>query len=87
LRNAAIPIVTFVALQFGVLLSGAVVTETVFAWPGIGRIVIEAINTRDYPVLQAAVLVSAFLILILNLLVDLLYAWLDPRIAFSSTSG
>jgi peptide/nickel transport system permease protein len=81
LRNAAIPIVTFLALQFGVLLSGAVVTETVFAWPGIGRIVIDAINTRDYPVLQAAVLVSAFLILVLNLLVDLLYAWLDPRIA------
>lgn len=87
LRNAAIPIVTFLALQFGVLLSGAVVTETVFAWPGIGRIVIDAINTRDYPVLQAAVLVSAFLILLLNLLVDLLYAWLDPRIALGSNSG
>lgn len=86
LRNAAIPIVTFLALQFGVLLSGAVVTETVFAWPGIGRIVIDAINTRDYPVLQAAVLVSAFLILLLNLLVDLLYAWLDPRIAINSAS-
>lgn len=81
LRNASIPIVTFLALQFGVLLSGAVVTETVFAWPGIGRIVIDAINTRDYPVLQAAVIVSAFLILFLNLLVDLFYAWLDPRVA------
>jgi peptide/nickel transport system permease protein len=80
LRNAAIPVVTFMALQFGVLLSGAVVTETVFAWPGIGLLVVDAISTRDYPVIQATVLVTAFLILLLNLAVDLLYGWLDPRI-------
>jgi peptide/nickel transport system permease protein len=80
LRNAAIPVVTFMALQFGVLLSGAVVTETVFAWPGIGLLVVDAISTRDYPVIQATVLVTAFLILLLNLTVDLLYGWLDPRI-------
>lgn len=80
LRNASIPVVTFMALQFGVLLSGAVVTETVFAWPGIGLLVVDAISTRDYPVIQAAVLVTAFLILLLNLAVDLLYGWLDPRI-------
>jgi ABC-type dipeptide/oligopeptide/nickel transport system permease component len=70
------------ALQFGVLLSGAVVTETVFAWPGVGLIVVDAINARDYPVVQAAVLVTAMLILLLNLLVDLLYSWLDPRIRY-----
>jgi peptide/nickel transport system permease protein len=80
LRNAAIPIVTFMALQFGVLLSGAVVTETVFAWPGIGLLVVDAISARDYPVIQATVLVTAFLILLLNLAVDLVYGWLDPRI-------
>lgn len=80
LRNAAIPIVTFMALQFGVLLSGAVVTETVFAWPGIGLLVVDAISARDYPVIQATVLVTAFLILLLNLVVDLVYGWLDPRI-------
>jgi peptide/nickel transport system permease protein len=80
LRNAAIPVVTFMALQFGVLLSGAVVTETVFAWPGIGLLVVDAISARDYPVIQATVLVTAFLILLLNLAVDLLYGWLDPRI-------
>jgi len=82
LRNAAIPIVTYMALQFGVLLSGAVVTETVFAWPGVGLIVVDAINARDYPVVQAAVMVTAMLILVLNLLVDLLYSWLDPRIRY-----
>ncbi|GGC66499.1 glutathione ABC transporter permease [Siccirubricoccus deserti] len=82
LRNAAIPIVTYMALQFGVLLSGAVVTETVFAWPGVGLIVVDAINARDYPVVQAAVMVTAMLILLLNLLVDLLYSWLDPRIRY-----
>jgi peptide/nickel transport system permease protein len=82
LRNAAIPIVTYMALQFGVLLSGAVVTETVFAWPGVGLIVVDAINGRDYPVVQAAVMVTAMLILLLNLLVDLLYSWLDPRIRY-----
>lgn len=82
LRNAAIPIVTYMALQFGVLLSGAVVTETVFAWPGIGMIVVDAINGRDYPVVQAAVMVTAMFILLLNLVVDLIYSWLDPRIRY-----
>ena len=82
LKNAAIPIITYMALQFGVLLSGAVVTEQVFAWPGLGQVVVEAINTRDYPVIQAAVLVTAFLFLLINLAVDLLYSWLDPRIRY-----
>ena len=82
LRNASIPIVTYMALQFGVMLSGAVVTERVFAWPGIGQTVVDAINMRDYPVIQAAVMVTALLFLLLNLLVDLLYSWLDPRIRY-----
>jgi peptide/nickel transport system permease protein len=82
LRNAAIPIITYMALQFGVLLSGAVVTEQVFAWPGIGQTVVAAINMRDYPVIQAAVMVTAILFLLLNLAVDLLYSWLDPRIRY-----
>ena len=82
LKNAAIPIITYMALQFGVLLSGAVVTERVFAWPGLGQLVVDAINTRDYPVVQAAVLVTALLFLLINLAVDLLYSWLDPRIRY-----
>ncbi|MCB1745365.1 MAG: ABC transporter permease, partial [Gammaproteobacteria bacterium] len=82
LRNASIPIITYMALQFGVMLSGAVVTERVFAWPGIGQTVVDAINMRDYPVIQAAVMVTALLFLLLNLLVDLLYSWLDPRIRY-----
>lgn len=82
LKNAAIPIITYMALQFGVLLSGAVVTERVFAWPGLGQMVVEAINSRDYPVVQAAVLVASLLFLLINLAVDLIYSWLDPRIRY-----
>ena len=82
LKNAAIPILTYMALQFGVLLSGAVVTERVFAWPGLGQLVVDAINGRDYPVVQAAVLIAALLFLLINLAVDLLYSWLDPRIRY-----
>ncbi|MFN4089562.1 MAG: ABC transporter permease [Alphaproteobacteria bacterium] len=82
LKNAAIPIITYMALQFGVLLSGAVVTERVFAWPGLGQLVVDAINSRDYPVVQAAVLVAALLFLLINLVVDLIYSWLDPRIRY-----
>jgi ABC-type dipeptide/oligopeptide/nickel transport system permease component len=82
LKNAAIPIVTYMALQFGVLLSGAVVTERVFAWPGIGSLTVDAILERDYPVVQAAVLVAAMLFLLINFATDLLYSWLDPRIRY-----
>jgi ABC-type dipeptide/oligopeptide/nickel transport system permease component len=80
LKNAAIPIVTITGLQFGTLLGGAVVTETVFAWPGIGRLAIQSIYNRDYPVVQAAVFLSAVLFIVLNLLIDLIYGALDPRI-------
>ena len=80
LRNASLPIITFLGLQFGVLLGGAVVTERVFAWPGIGQVMVEAIFTRDYPVIQAGVLVTAFCFMLINLLVDILATLLDPRV-------
>ena len=79
LRNAIIPVVTVVGLQMGALLSGAIVVETVFAWPGIGRLAVQAVSWRDYPVVQAVVLLSASLFVTLNLIVDLLYRLIDPR--------
>jgi peptide/nickel transport system permease protein len=83
LRNALVPIVTIIGLQFGTLLGGAVLTETVFAWPGIGRLLIEAISFRDYPVIQGTVLFIAVGFVLVNLLVDVLYAYLDPRIRYN----
>jgi peptide/nickel transport system permease protein len=80
LRNAAIPIVTITGLQFGTLLGGAVVTETVFAWPGIGRLAIQSIYNRDYPVVQCVVFLSALLFIVINLTVELIYGVLDPRV-------
>ncbi len=80
LRNAAIPVVTTLALDFGVLLGGAVVTETIFAWPGLGRLIVQAIMLRDYPVVQAGVLYLSVAFVVLNSGVDALYAVLDPRI-------
>ena len=82
LKNALIPVVTVVGLQYGFLLGGAVVTETIFAWPGVGRLAMTAILQRDYPVVQGCVLLVAVLFVLVNLLVDLLYGWLDPRIRF-----
>jgi peptide/nickel transport system permease protein len=79
LKNAAIPIVTITGLQFGSLLGGAVVTETVFAWPGIGRLAIQSIYNRDYPVVQCTVFLAALMFIVINLLIDLLYGLLDPR--------
>lgn len=83
LRNALIPIVTVIGLQFGTLLGGAVLTETVFAWPGLGRLLVDAIGYRDYPVIQGAVLVITGGFVFVNLLVDVLYAFLDPRIRYA----
>jgi peptide/nickel transport system permease protein len=80
LKNAAVPVVTLIGLQFGTLLGGAVVTETIFAWPGVGRLAVQSIFVRDYPVVQAGVLVLALSFVALNLFVDLLYGALDPRI-------
>jgi len=84
LRNAALPIVTVVGLQFGLLLGGAIVCEMIFAWPGVGRLLIFAINNRDFPLVQAAVFVIAMVFVVANLLVDLCYGWLDPRINVGS---
>lgn len=80
IRNALIPIVTVLALQFGFLLSGVIVTETVFSWPGVGRLVFNAISNRDIPLVQASVVLLAILFVGINLIVDLLYGVLDPRI-------
>lgn len=80
LRNALLPVVTFAVLLFVQFLGGAVVTETVFAWPGLGRLILESITTRDYPIVQAGVLVLSALYLAGNLCVDLLYGYLNPRI-------
>jgi peptide/nickel transport system permease protein len=82
LRNALVPIVTIIGLQFGTLLGGAVLTETVFAWPGIGRLLIESISLRDYPVIQGTVLLIAGGFVLVNLLVDITYAYLNPRIRY-----
>ncbi|MDR7434814.1 MAG: ABC transporter permease [Armatimonadota bacterium] len=82
LKNALIPVVTIVGLQFGTLLGGSVVVETVFAWPGMGRLLVDAILMRDYPVVQASVLLFATTFAFINLLVDVLYAFLDPRIRY-----
>jgi peptide/nickel transport system permease protein len=79
-KNAAIPIVTILGLDVGTLLGGAVITETVFAWPGIGRLAIEAIAVRDFPVVQADVFFIALTFVAINLVVDVLYTWLDPRV-------
>lgn len=80
LRNAMIPVVTVIGLQVGTMLSGAILTETVFSWPGIGRWMIEGLQRRDYPVVQSGVLIVATLIIIVNLLVDMLYGIINPRI-------
>lgn len=80
LRNAMITTITILGLQFGFLLGGAAITETVFAWPGVGRLVVDAIKFRDFPVVQATVLVLATMFVIVNLIVDMLYVALDPRI-------
>lgn len=82
LPNALIPVVTVAGLQLGHLLAGAVIVETVFAWPGVGRLLVDAISNRDYPVVQAAVLFITASFVLINLLVDLSYAYLDPRIRY-----
>ena len=82
LANAMIPVTTFMGLEFGVLLGGAVVTEQIFSWPGMGRLVVDAIGSRDYPIIQGCILFSAILFVFINLLVDLVYGLLDPRIRY-----
>jgi len=82
LKNALIPLVTVAGMQFGFLIGGTVIIETVFAWPGLGRLVVQAIFNRDYPLVQAIVLVMAVIFVGMNLLVDLLYVYLDPQISY-----
>ena len=80
LKNALIPVVTVLGLEIGALLGGALVTETVFAWPGVGRLTIEAIYARDYPLVQGVITFLVLIFVIVNLIVDISYAFLDPRI-------
>ena len=82
LRNSMIPLLTIIALQFGAVLTGAVITETIFAWPGIGRLLIQSIGFRDYPMVQGCILLIAVTYVTVNLLTDLMYGVLDPRIRF-----
>ncbi len=82
LKNAMIPLVTVVGLQMGTIFSGAIVTETVFSWPGMGRFVVQAVYSRDFPVVQTAVLFVTFMVILVNLVVDLMYRVLDPRIGY-----
>jgi len=84
LRNALLPVVTMIGLQFGFLLGGSIVIESVFSWPGMGKLLIDAVNMRDYPIIQAEMLLFSFEFLLINLLVDLLYAKLDPQIRLDS---
>ena len=82
LKNASIPIITIVGIELGTLLGGAVITETIFAWPGVGRLSVQAIYNRDFPLVQAAVFLLATTFVLVNLLVDVVYTYLDPRIRF-----
>jgi len=84
LRNASLPIITILGLQLGTLLGGAVITEIIFAWPGIGQLTIESIERRDYPLVQACILLISLSYVLINTLTDLLYAWLDPRVRYSA---
>jgi ABC-type dipeptide/oligopeptide/nickel transport system permease component len=81
-RNSLIPVVTLIGLQFGAVLTGAVITETIFAWPGIGRLLIQSIGFRDYPLVQGCIMLIAVTYVAVNLVTDLLYGVLDPRIRF-----
>ena len=82
LKNSFIPTLTVIALEFGYLLGGAILTETIFAWPGVGRWLFLAVQARDFPVVQGGVLLLATVFLLVNLTADLMYAWLDPRIRY-----
>jgi ABC-type dipeptide/oligopeptide/nickel transport system permease component len=82
MKNALIPVVTILGLQFGSLLTGAIITEQIFSWPGLGRLLIQSISTRDYPQVQASILVIALTYIMINLLTDIIYGVIDPRIKY-----
>ena len=79
LRNALIPIITVLGLMFGSIITGAILTETIFSWPGIGKWIVASINARDYPVIQGGILIIATMVISINFFVDLIYAWANPR--------
>jgi peptide/nickel transport system permease protein len=82
LRNAMIPLVTVIGLDIGTAFGGAIITETIFAWPGLGQLLIKAVQSRDFPLVQAIVVVIATMFISINLVVDILYTYLDPRVRF-----
>ena len=82
LKNALIPVVTYIALLLAALLGGAVITETIFAWPGLGRLAVQSVTARDFPVVQASVFIASIFYISINLFVDLIYTWIDPRITY-----
>ena len=84
LRNAMLPVSTVIGLQLGSLLGGALLTETVFAWPGIGKFAVDCVLKSDFPVVQGVVLLVAVIFVFMNLVVDIIYAWLDPRIKYGA---
>jgi len=84
LKNALIPVVTMAGLSFGYLLDGSVVVETIFAWPGIGKLTVDSIYSRDYPMIQGCILFVAIIYMVVNLFVDILYTYLDPRIRYET---
>jgi ABC-type dipeptide/oligopeptide/nickel transport system permease component len=83
LRNALLPVLTIIGLQFGALLGGAFITEVIFGWPGVGQLAVNSILQRDFPVVQGTVLLVTVSFIVTNLIVDILYAWVDPRIRYS----
>ena len=87
LKNALIPVITIIGLQVGAIIEGAIVTEQIYFWPGIGKLAVDSIGGRDYPMVQAIVLISAFSYMFSTLVVDVLYAWLDPRISYAGGGG
>jgi ABC-type dipeptide/oligopeptide/nickel transport system permease component len=86
LKNAMIPVVTFIGIDFGVMMSGAILTETVFSWPGVGREIFLAVGQRDWPIVMGGVVIIVIVVMIINLLVDLSYALLDPRIRYGGAA-
>lgn len=80
LKNAFLPVITVISMEFGVMIAGAVVTEAVFSWPGVGQLIVQAVNNRDFPLVQASVLVISVLYIFINFITDMIYLWLDPRI-------
>jgi ABC-type dipeptide/oligopeptide/nickel transport system permease component len=87
MKNALIPVVTFLGMDLGAMVGGTILTETVFSWPGVGREIFLAINLRDWPIVTGGVIIIVFLVMIINLLVDISYAFLDPRIRYGRQSA